>query len=644
MRTKTTVGRGLAILAFGLCAAAWSPACGQITYFASEWGGGQLWADASIESDYSDYQSAAAVEVELFDPDNNVIAAGDNEADACGDDGGDAYAEVGVTAETSQAGWYSALATYWVYDVVEEEWEDVGEDYAWSFAYPPGSGPPSIDHIWPTSAVYGAGDGWGAPYGYIGVYGSNLDWDDASCGPVTVSFGTCYWASDTQVNIQYDDSLGIGTYQISITNDVGASSNSVPFTITGDSTPSVSLSNAAWPSPGTTAFSITGSGFGTSPTVTLSDTSIGLSYTPVSDSLINASVTVPSGRSEGVTVTVASSGYNGQGFQAGQQGNSNSGTAQATVTSCSYPNLYVTYTVNGGSPTQISPGGTIYVTADPYMPAISAVATPVIPCAALSGTVSYQLSTADNGGSYGFPSPPPSTLAANQTFSVPTSPFYGGSATISWTYNGTAEPSFTFNILGYNPPTATIQAALSGWGVNIGIHESRLQQFSGSPGPPLQTYGGGNGYGVMQLDTTPGATEDQRWNWQSNISAGQSLLAAQMSIGSTNWQTQRQQWMDWNNVPGNPQVGPANDYWEGSCCVFSMQGTGTYTYDVASGLKNYAGGNYFISWFNVGGGTPYWTFNTSYGTHPDIVYEFCNCGSLATCDGATNGSGHQVTN
>lgn len=357
MKTKARVGRGLAILAFALCAAGWSPAYGQITYFASDWGGGQLWADASIESDYSDYQSAAAVEVELFDPNNNLIAAGDNEADACGDEGGDAYAEVEVTAETSQGGWYSAAATYWVYYVVEEGWEDVGDDYAWSYAYPPGSGPPSIDHISPTSIAYGAGDGYGSPYGYIGVYGANFDFDNDPC--VTVSFGTCYWASDTQVNIQYDESVGVGTYQISITNDVGASSNSVPFTITGDSTPSnISLNYTTWVAGQTyTDFAITGSGFGSnqpasgSSGVTLSCCA---SFTlgSWSDTSITGTLVVASNAPQGtVTVTVGDTGYNGFNFQAGQQGNSSTGSATATVQTVPAPRIIF----NGNDVTGMQP-------------------------------------------------------------------------------------------------------------------------------------------------------------------------------------------------------------------------------------------------------------------------------------------------
>jgi hypothetical protein len=359
MNTKASVGRGLAILAVALCAAAWSPAYGQYTYFVSDWSDGEVFADASIETDFSDYLWAAAVEVDVYDPNGTVIASGANEAEACVDEGVDAYAEVEVTAETSQEGWYSSLAYYWIWDVLEDDWESDGYDYAWSYAYPPGSGPPSIDHISPTSIAYGAGDGYGSPYGYIGVYGTNLDSGGDSC--VTVSFGTCFWASDTQVNIQYDESVGIGTYQISVTDDVGASSNSVNFIITGDSTPSISGVTPASPwQPGAvyTNFSLTGSGFGS--TGTSSDVSFScgggacvdnFTVGNWSDGLITGTVTVDANAGgQTVTIAVQSTGYNGFNFQAGQ-GQSSQGSTTVQVQTVPAPRIIF----NGNDVTGMQP-------------------------------------------------------------------------------------------------------------------------------------------------------------------------------------------------------------------------------------------------------------------------------------------------
>jgi len=135
----------------------------------------------------------------------------------------------------------------------------------------------------------------------------------------------------------------------------------------------------------------------------------------------------------------------------------------------------------------------------------------------------------------------------------------------------------------------------------------------------------------MQL-TFPTPTQDEAWNWQTNVADGQTHLAANMSSGYSWLQSQLAAWAAWN--AGNPSpVAPAQDYWEGSCCVFSAKGTGTFKYDVAIGLKMYASGvigGRFIE-FHSNGSTANWQFNPGNGVRPDIVYEFSSCSSLQTC-------------
>ena len=63
---------------------------------------------------------------------------------------------------------------------------------------------------------------------------------------------------------------------------------------------------------------ITGSHFGTNPTVSLSDRTITFSYTPISDTQINFNASIPTTTpTEAVAITVTSQGYNGSGFAAG---------------------------------------------------------------------------------------------------------------------------------------------------------------------------------------------------------------------------------------------------------------------------------------------------------------------------------------
>jgi hypothetical protein len=478
----------------------------------------------------------------------------------------------------------------------------------------------------------------------VQIFGTNFDPESCGCIP-WVSFGSIEYVSNTQVNVYYSENMAVGSYQIELETELGYYSNQATFTINGDPTPWISsISPATWTAGTTVQVNIYGSGFGTSPTLMISCCGID-SYplTYVSDGLITANVTVdPYAPTENVTLTVVSNGYYGLGFVPQNQGQSNQGNAQAQVQNCLAPTLYVT-----GNGAQISVGQTVYVSAAPQMPAISASLTLPPPCVP-TGTATFQLTTSYTVGGSAYPSQGPATLAANQVFSVPTSPFYGGQATITWAYNGASGTPFGFYILGVNPDRGTVQAALggSGWPVNIGIHESGLQQFDPATGMlPKKDYAGG--YGVMQL-TIPAPTEDQKWNWQSNVAVGVAHLQANMSSGLSWLQSQQQQWSTWNQQNPNQLVGLAVDYWEGSCCIFSMQGTGTYTYDVAIGLKQYAGaplpwGN-FLSWYtNVPvGTTPYWSVSTANGVATDIVYQFATCYSLASCQ--YSGAGYPLGN
>jgi len=93
-----------------------------------------------------------------------------------------------------------------------------------------------------------------------------------------------------------------------------------------DPTPKItSVSPPNWNAGSTTAIKIMGSGFGTSPTVSVTDPSAAVSVGTItykSDTEIDLSVTVTaSAPSENATVTVTSQGYNGYGFIS-NQGNS----------------------------------------------------------------------------------------------------------------------------------------------------------------------------------------------------------------------------------------------------------------------------------------------------------------------------------
>jgi hypothetical protein len=104
----------------------------------------------------------------------------------------------------------------------------------------------------------------------------------------------------------------------------------------GDATPVISsISPDYWPAGTTTTGTINGQYFGTNPSVSLSDTTIAFSYTPVSDGQVNFSATVPQYDSNAVTLTVTSNGYNGSGFvplpNGGSQASSSAGEQNYSV-------------------------------------------------------------------------------------------------------------------------------------------------------------------------------------------------------------------------------------------------------------------------------------------------------------------------
>jgi len=129
----------------------------------------------------------------------------------------------------------------------------------------------------------------------------------------------------------------VGTQDLFLISDYGHS-NSEDFEV-GDPTPSGITVTSPWVAGATTPVTITGTGFGTNPTVTFSDGTIVWALGTATDTgqpggaKITGTVTLlPCTSAEGVTVTVKSNGYNGTGFVASTSGESPDGTGDASVT------------------------------------------------------------------------------------------------------------------------------------------------------------------------------------------------------------------------------------------------------------------------------------------------------------------------
>jgi len=162
------------------------------------------------------------------------------------------------------------------------------------------------------------------PYPSVCVNGMCAgDGSPATAAGLTFRNVTVVMASGTdtpEITVNYSvdgQASSVGTHSITVTTDAGTS-NSVGLTV-GDPTPAITQNGVVpsqWQAGTTQSFTVTGSGFGTSPKVSITHTDgtaapeIGTpTVTPMSDSYLSASVFIPAGTAEALTVTVTSQGY-----------------------------------------------------------------------------------------------------------------------------------------------------------------------------------------------------------------------------------------------------------------------------------------------------------------------------------------------
>jgi hypothetical protein len=215
--------------------------------------------------------------------------------------------------------WFFYLATTW--------WQEYGVA-------------PVIQSISPNGLTLGGS-------GTLTILGLYLTADGLDLNPVVgssgsgLSLGTPQVVNDGQLDVSYSVSSNpssTGTYGITVTNSAGTS-NTMNVTV-GDPTPaisSVSQSPNPWIAGQSGTLTISGTGFGTNPQVTISGTGIAYSSTPCSgaqcDKQIQMSVSIaPTAPTQTAWVTVTSQGYNGSGFvSAGGSSSSGSNEAAAYV-------------------------------------------------------------------------------------------------------------------------------------------------------------------------------------------------------------------------------------------------------------------------------------------------------------------------
>jgi hypothetical protein len=136
----------------------------------------------------------------------------------------------------------------------------------------------------------------------------------------------------TRVVLSYTVALtaNTGPHQLTLSTRFGTS-NAVTFTV-GDRTPVMAIDRNAWNAGTSFTLTITGSGFGANPTLTITGPSVTSVKTTQSDTQITATVSVDSLAPSGsATVTVKSNGYNGTGFVPWYAGQPTSVSTSATI-------------------------------------------------------------------------------------------------------------------------------------------------------------------------------------------------------------------------------------------------------------------------------------------------------------------------
>lgn len=184
----------------------------------------------------------------------------------------------------------------------------------------------------PNITSYNPTDGSVETSGTLTLGGTNLeDLFTQSTTPAITGSGmtlTVQSVTPTQVTLNYTiaENASPGAHSITLATRFGTS-NPVSFNV-GDPTPVVkNVSPSTWDANNSYSVTITGTGFGTKPTVSLSGT--GVTFTPgtVGDTQITGTVVVAaSAPDETVTVTVQNNGYYGNGFLGTTPGQSPDGT------------------------------------------------------------------------------------------------------------------------------------------------------------------------------------------------------------------------------------------------------------------------------------------------------------------------------
>ena len=167
---------------------------------------------------------------------------------------------------------------------------------------------------------------------FTNVYPSVCSFTEDNDGDVTVTMHT---AGTCELDYPFSEDQTVWDGQDCIDEGYNEWTDSVTFDVNDPSPTITSVSPGSWNAGTTTPIRVTGTGFGTAPTLTITDPAgaiIGLSVSGASDSEIDATVNIAgTAPAENATVTVTSQGYNGQGFISNQGNSSTSPSVNVPI-------------------------------------------------------------------------------------------------------------------------------------------------------------------------------------------------------------------------------------------------------------------------------------------------------------------------
>jgi hypothetical protein len=443
--------------------------------------------------------------------------------------------------------------------------------------------------------------------------------------------------------------------------------------VVADPTPSISsISPSSAEAGSTVAVTVSGTGFGSNPTLSVTPSGIYVTLGDRSDEHVNATFDLSNVEQGTFSVKVTSGGYGGNNFTPVPQGGTSQNSNSASFTATARPAVEIRFTSNGAF---VPPNGfTTEISKTPTMPELKVSIVRVGSGPSLVGDVRWRVGifySAHEFLNYGEPNQqtcasaakglrlPPAWDGVNngsetwisQSVTIPlditaalNGAFVGGTLTVTAIYEGGSPQTHleSYKIVALNPDAVQVKARppqnpsgsplfspLPWFFWKIVSHESTFKQFhtSGSLNG-LPTYGFPDGWGLMKIDrspqntgctlSTPDSTElPVLWNWKANIDAGGAILK-QKESGIQAYLTDEIDKFKAYYISISTALPDVTKSTGG--CTFSLSNTGgtvnpgDHPFYDAIWIKRYNGtpvDQQYIRWknTNLGGADPHWIYH-----------------------------------